>query len=179
MSREKISIYDNFFELGGHSLKATRLASQIQKEFGVRIGLQELFTHVVLADQAVLISASSQTILKSIPVLPLQADYALSSSQQRLWILSQFEEGNLAYNIPGACVFEGAFNASLLELAFQDLIFRHEVLRTVFRENASGEIRQYILSAEELGFSFSYHEVFGLNEADCRCIDCCRFTGCF
>ncbi|TCO17344.1 hypothetical protein EV200_1181, partial [Pedobacter psychrotolerans] len=31
---------------------ATRLAGQIHKEFGVRIGLQELFTHVVLAEQA-------------------------------------------------------------------------------------------------------------------------------
>ena len=37
----------------------------------------------------------------------IQENYVLSSAQQRLWILSQFEESNAAYNIPGVYVFTG------------------------------------------------------------------------
>ncbi|WP_188754153.1 acyl carrier protein, partial [Pedobacter psychrotolerans] len=40
---ERIGIYDNFFDLGGHSLKATRLAGQIHKEFGVKVSAKSIF----------------------------------------------------------------------------------------------------------------------------------------
>src|SRR5262249_12544343 len=56
LGKEKISVKDNFFDLGGHSLKATRLAGQIHKTFGVSIGLKEIFETLILEDQASLIS---------------------------------------------------------------------------------------------------------------------------
>jgi acyl carrier protein len=44
-SEEKLGVKDNFFELGGHSLKATRLMSQIYKEFEVKVELKYLFQY--------------------------------------------------------------------------------------------------------------------------------------
>ncbi|WP_344854081.1 condensation domain-containing protein, partial [Pedobacter jeongneungensis] len=92
-------------------------------------------------------------------ILNIQYDksgYPLSSSQRRLWILSQFEEGNIAYNIPRAYFFEGSFDRSALDYAFKSLLDRHEILRTVFRQDDSGEVRQVVLSSEELGFQIRY-----------------------
>src|ERR1700722_6816203 len=40
-------------------------------------------------------------------VATIQENYAISPSQRRLWILSQFEDGKIAYNMPGCYVFEG------------------------------------------------------------------------
>ncbi|HEY0610456.1 MAG TPA: condensation domain-containing protein, partial [Chitinophaga sp.] len=149
---------DNFFELGGHSLKATRLASQLSKAFDVKIALKDLFSHTVLEDQAKLIAASQKTSFIAIPAVAAQASYALSSSQRRLWVLSQFEEGSVAYNMPGVFEFEGTLDTAALSRSFDTLIERHESLRTVFRETPNGEIRQYVLPASEIGFKISYHD---------------------
>lgn len=46
---EKIGINDDFFELGGSSLKAMRLFSILHKEFGVRIGVKEIFKRPTIA----------------------------------------------------------------------------------------------------------------------------------
>src|SRR5580692_8843482 len=88
----------------------------------------------------------------SIPLSEEMEDYPLSSAQQRLWVLSQFEEGNTAYNMPGVYVFEGVVDKVALVRAFEMLIERHEILRTVFRVDARGEVRQYIQSPTRSGF---------------------------
>ena len=159
LGKEKISTKDNFFEIGGHSLKATRLGSQIHKLFDVRVELKDLFSKVTIEEQAELIDQARKTIFTSIPVIEEQADYALSSSQRRLWVLSQLEETNIAYNIPGAYVFEGTLDRTALNDAFKSLIARHEILRTVFNENAEGKPRQIILASSETNIEF--HDLRG------------------
>lgn len=76
-------------------------------------------------------------------------NYKLSSSQYRLWLLSQFEGGNAAYNMPGVYEITGSLDPVLLERAFNAIISRHEILRTVFRERGDGEVRQVILGAAD------------------------------
>ncbi|WP_342332934.1 amino acid adenylation domain-containing protein [Pedobacter sp. FW305-3-2-15-E-R2A2] len=112
---------------------------------------QDLIEFLLSIDQ----TAFNQTFKVHIPLSDLSSDYELSSSQQRLWVLSQFGEGNSAYNIPGIYRFEGELDMAGLSHAFFALIERHEILRTVFRKNESGDVRQVVLSAEELGFSIT------------------------
>lgn len=90
---------------------------------------------------------------RHIPNVSQQDSYALSAAQKRLWILSQFHDANVGYNIPGAYMFEGNLDIAALEHAFGAVITRHESLRTVFREVKGGLARQYILSPEAAGFS--------------------------
>ena len=40
---EGIGIRDNFFRVGGHSLMATQVVSRIREEYGIEIGLREMF----------------------------------------------------------------------------------------------------------------------------------------
>src|SRR4051812_27240753 len=47
------------------------------------------------------LSALNNYNFSEISVVKEQENYPLSSSQRRLWVLSQFEEGNVAYNMPG------------------------------------------------------------------------------
>jgi NRPS condensation-like uncharacterized protein len=94
-----------------------------------------------------------------IPAIQSHTDYPLSSAQKRLWILSQFEEGSVAYNMPGVYVFEGDLNVEALGFAFDTLIARHEILRTVFRENEYGQARQFVNTAEETAFKIDFRDL--------------------
>jgi len=95
---------------------------------------------------------SDASAVKSIPRVDKQEKYVLSSTQKRLWILSKFEEANVAYNMQGAYEFHGDLNVEALEQSFSVLIERHEILRTAFRVDEKGEPWQWVLSTEELNF---------------------------
>jgi len=153
LGKKGVGVKDDFFEMGGHSLKATRLVSQIHKIFGTKIALRDLFSCTVLEDQALLIMRMGATAFVEISTAgEHEGGYELSSAQRRLWVLSQFEEARGAYNMPGVYVLEGKLHREALEHAFQSLISRHEILRTVFRENEDGQVLQYVLRKEEMSF---------------------------
>jgi amino acid adenylation domain-containing protein len=78
--------------------------------------------------------------------------YQPTPAQKSIWLISQFEEANIAYNMPGAFVFEGELDYDSLSYAFGKIIERYEVLRTVFRENKTGEVRMYINQPGDTGF---------------------------
>jgi len=56
----------------------------------------------------------------------------LSFAQQRLWFLDRLEPGTPVYNIPAALRLTGLLNVPALEQSFNEIIKRHEVLRTTF-----------------------------------------------
>jgi amino acid adenylation domain-containing protein len=56
----------------------------------------------------------------------------LSFAQTRLWFLEQLEPGNVIYNIPTAMRLSGKLNIAALQQTFNEIVRRHEVLRTTF-----------------------------------------------
>jgi hypothetical protein len=56
----------------------------------------------------------------------------VSFAQQRLWFIDQLTPGTPAFNIPAAVRLKGKLNISLLHKAFDEIIQRHETLRTSF-----------------------------------------------
>ena len=143
ISKEEISVKSNFFELGGHSLKVVKLYGIIYKEFEVKIDIEQLFDLPSLESHAVCIGGEAIVDYQEIPQVPLSESYILSSSQRRLWVLSQFDLANIAYNIRMVNEVE-ELDVDALERAFTSLISRHESLRTVFREVDGEDIRQFI-----------------------------------
>ncbi|WP_166924929.1 non-ribosomal peptide synthetase [Flavobacterium poyangense] len=91
---------------------------------------------------------------QAIPKATLMESYPLTSSQNRLWVLSQFEGGSQAYNMSFVTKLTGELNAVYFEKSFKELIERHEILRTVFRtDTETQEVRQVILPVKELDFT--------------------------
>jgi amino acid adenylation domain-containing protein len=131
----------------------------IHKEFEVKVPLKELFTNIVLEQQARLIRQARRSAFSDILPVPVQPDYPLSPSQRRLWVLSLFDDGNMAYNMPGVYVFEGELELTALIYAFNELIKRHEILRTLFKENEQGDVRQYIQSPSATGFKIDQYDL--------------------
>ena len=95
-----------------------------------------------------------------IPVTGYREDgYPASSVQQRMWMLGQIEGGGIAYNMPVSYVLEGNFDIEALRISFAALIERHETLRTVFRADDEGKMRQFVRPPEESGFSLVYSDM--------------------
>lgn len=136
LGNQQISIHDNFFELGGHSLLATQVMSRLHKAFQIDIPLRYLFESPTIAGLAEHIETATRSG-SELTVVPLESvsrdqDLPLSFSQQRLWLLDQLEPNNSLYNIPAAVRLTGLLNITALEQSFNELIKRHEVLRTRF-----------------------------------------------
>jgi non-ribosomal peptide synthetase component F len=70
----------------------------------------------------------------SLPLQPVSRDGALplSFAQQQLWFLDQLEPHNSAYNIREAFRLTGPLNVPALEQSFNEIVRRHESLRTSF-----------------------------------------------
>lgn len=82
---------------------------------------------------------------KKIPLATKKEIYSMTSSQIRFWILCQMDEVNSAYNLPLILKLEGNLDANILQLAYNELVERHEVLRTHFVVQENGIIAQKIL----------------------------------
>ena len=59
--------------------------------------------------------------------------FPLSFAQQRLWFLDQLEPGKSFYNIPLALRLQGTLDTAALEQSLNEVMRRHEILRTSFR----------------------------------------------
>jgi amino acid adenylation domain-containing protein len=63
---------------------------------------------------------------------PQDGPMPLSFSQQRLWFLSQLDPTSPLYNVPEAVELKGPLNVAALEQSLNEIIRRHDALRTVF-----------------------------------------------
>ncbi len=78
--------------------------------------------------------ANVTTTATSIGSAPISRDGALplSFAQQRLWFLDQLVPNNAFYNVPAAVRLTGLLNLAALEQTFNEIVLRHEALRTTF-----------------------------------------------
>ena len=98
--------------------------------------MRELFARPTVAELAQNIGQLQQQDLELVspPILPRaeDAELPLSYAQQRLWFLDQLEPNSAIYNIPIALRLVGTLNRVALEQSLQEIIHRHEALRTNF-----------------------------------------------
>ncbi|ASN39483.1 non-ribosomal peptide synthetase [Arthrobacter sp. 7749] len=137
---------DDFFELGGHSLLATRMVAVLRSMHGAAPTLRTVFEFPTVAGIAQSLgapTAESHPLRRHLRPTPLPLSYA----QRRLWFLNRFDTASGAYNIPIVLRLSGQLDVAALALAINDVVARHESLRTVFPVDA-GEPAQLILDAD-------------------------------
>jgi amino acid adenylation domain-containing protein len=131
----RVGVHDNFFEIGGHSLLATQVISRVRAAFKVELSLRAIFTSPTVAGLAESIVEQLRAGVEMLPPLqrtPRDGAIPASFAQERLWFLAQLNRDNRAYNMPGALRLRGPLNAAVLQRAVQQIVGRHEALRTRF-----------------------------------------------
>ena len=92
---------------------------------------------------------AGQAEYERIPQVERTGPLPLSFSQQRLWFLNEFQPGTAEYNSALGLHLLGALDISALTAALQELLARHESLRTTFDE-VDGNAVQVVRPAREL-----------------------------
>jgi amino acid adenylation domain-containing protein len=147
---DRVGIHDNFFEIGGHSLLATQVVSRVRSVFRAEIGVRSIFEQPTVEGVARRIEEVMNVGEKTEMPPFVRASkkgqkgerLPLSFAQQRLWFIDQLEPAG-AYNCPGAVMMTGKLNLEALERGINEIVRRHEVLRTRF-EAEDGEPAQII-----------------------------------
>ncbi|MCG8619438.1 MAG: condensation domain-containing protein, partial [Desulfobacterales bacterium] len=146
LKTEDVSIHDDFFMMGGHSLLATVVISRTQKTFNTQIPVTGLFAHPTIAEFGVYLEDVMKTdapVHSFIRRVDRGKPLALSFGQQRLWFLDKLEgKAAASYNVPLAFSVSGPVDIPALNRAVNEIVRRHEVLRTVFKdpsENKAGK----------------------------------------
>ncbi len=151
---ERVGIYDDFFDLGGHSLLATQVVSRIRETFQVEMPLRHLFETRTVAGlaESLDLSRRDDKSLQLAPIRPVlrDGDLPLSFAQQRLWFIDQLDPGNPVYNFPVAVRLKGSLNLSALAQSLNEIVRRHEALRTTF-STVDGQPIQVIASRLTIG----------------------------
>ncbi len=132
----EMSVHDNFFRLGGHSLLATQVVSRVRKAADVEIPLRYMFEWPTIAELASKIEearASKADVLPPIQRASRDQSIPLSYAQRRLWFLNQLDPDSPLYNVPLTIRLSGALHVDALRRALNEIIRRHEALRTSYQ----------------------------------------------
>jgi amino acid adenylation domain-containing protein len=161
----RIGRHHNFFDLGGHSLLVTQVAARVRSVFDVELPMTVFFqsptiaglAHAVAQGRAAQSGARGQLLPEgdddgaaSRNKIARREDDAsavpLSFAQQRLWFIDQLETGSPLYNIPAAVRLRGPLRIEILERALNEIVRRHESLRTVYADTGGSPVQRILPS---------------------------------
>jgi amino acid adenylation domain-containing protein len=130
----QVGVRDGFFEIGGHSLLATQVISRVREVFQVELPLRAIFEAPTIENLAAAIERARFSTVPAPPPLakvPRTAPPPLSFAQQRLWFLDRLGTGG-AYHVTLPLSLKGRLDIAALERAINEIVRRHESLRTTF-----------------------------------------------
>ncbi|ONI75170.1 hypothetical protein ALI144C_41230 [Actinosynnema sp. ALI-1.44] len=135
LGRDRVGLDDDFFALGGHSLLAGRLAAALNTN------LRDVFTARTPAALAEMSLADTRPPLAK---RRTEADVPLSPSQSRFSFADQLAGPSPVHNVPFVLRFPGELDESVLAQAIEDVVARHESLRTLL-EHKDARGRQIVV----------------------------------
>jgi amino acid adenylation domain-containing protein len=141
-----VGVHDNFFELGGHSLLATQMFSRLRSLFHVEPPLRAVFETPTIAGLAQWLAEQqprepSKLVVPLITPVPREGLLPLSFAQERMWFLYQLAPESSAYNIPVSVRLVGPLDKEALAHSLNELVRRHESLRTTFHHAESRPVQ--------------------------------------
>ncbi|GGK73121.1 non-ribosomal peptide synthetase [Mangrovihabitans endophyticus] len=155
----RIGIDDNVLDLGGHSLLAARIAARARAALGAAVSVRQVLEAPTVAELAVLCTgpASGRELTPLIATSPADRVPA-SFAQHRWWFLERIDGATATYNIPVALRLTGPLQPEALAAALDDVVTRHDTLRTVFTSE-DGDLFQVVLPPRQDGTALRLAEV--------------------
>lgn len=149
LERDGIGADEDFFAAGGHSLLATRLAARLTDDLDRAVAVRDIFEHPSIAALARILDDAPADSASARPERGERPDLVPASlNQRRLWFLNRLEPDSAAYAVPVILELEGDLDTAALRAALDDLLARHEPLRTLLPA-VDGEPIQHILPAAD------------------------------
>lgn len=144
LGRNDIKPEDDFFVVGGHSLMAIQMIAEIRRQTGTEITVKALFeqpTAAALArrirDSRVLADASySDPIIHPIP---RQGNLPLTFHQADVWKFENDMPGTSRYTGVISLLLKGNLVQPGVEFGINQILARHEVLRTTYHAGENGQ----------------------------------------
>ena len=140
---DRAGLDDDFFALGGNSLIATQLVSRLGQALDAQIPVRSVFAASTVAGLAAhiapLVGGGAR---RELTVRERPDRLPLSIAQERMWTINRIDPGSSAYNIPVAVRLTGALDIASLRGAFDDVLGRHEILRTAYPDSVDGPVQQ-------------------------------------
>ena len=133
---EHISVTDNFFDLGGHSLLAGQVMARIARALGVSLPIKTVFEAPTIeglarrVDQAM--TTKPHKPAASPPRSAAGGPPAPSIGQDQMLQIERNLPGLPQFNLPFAFRLQGPLDSAALARAIDDVVRRHEALRTAF-----------------------------------------------
>jgi acyl carrier protein len=139
---ELVGREDDFFTLGGDSLLAAVIAAKIHDSLGVSLDLAAFTTHANVGLMADRVDGDLAKISEAAGGMPslLPASGAgpapLSFVQERTWNICQVQP--CGYTNVAADVISGPLDVEVLRACVNEIVRRHDILRTSFRKTEPG-----------------------------------------
>jgi acyl-CoA synthetase (AMP-forming)/AMP-acid ligase II len=166
LQAERVGIHDDFFALGGDSLLVTAVLAHIYDAINVEIDASRFFEAPTIAETARYIETSLQDEKKggvsSITPVPRKGPLQSSVPQERLWQLQRLLHSRPFFNVFCPLQLTSRVDAAILEQSINEIVQRHEILRTTFAE-INGRCMQVI--APTLNVRLTVDDLHALREA--------------
>jgi amino acid adenylation domain-containing protein len=174
---ERVGLHDNFLQLGGHSLLATQIISHINEELSIDLPSYCLFeapTVAQLAERVEDMLKSSRPSRFAIEPVDRHLNIPLSFPQQQLWLLNKLIPDLPVYHEPFTIRLGGPIDIIALEKTINELLHRHESLRTTFITDGEGKPIQIISSP--CSFTLQVMDLREFSEKSEREAECWRLA---
>ncbi|HET6974228.1 MAG TPA: amino acid adenylation domain-containing protein, partial [Pyrinomonadaceae bacterium] len=162
---ERVGVCDNYFALGGDSIRSVNVLS-LARERGLNFTLQQLFQHQTIRELAQAATSETVSATRTTPFsLLTEADrlklpenvidaYPLSRLQSGMLYHFEATSGVSVYHNINSYHLKAQLNEAVFVQAVQQIVARHDVLRTSFDFSSYSEALQLVHKEAELPVEF-------------------------
>jgi len=133
---ENIGIHDDFFALGGHSLLAIKVLARSNEKFSTTLSLRSFFEYPTIERMASFIDEAPAgrlgTATGRIQPRSSVENPPLSFLQEEIWVYERIEPGTTVHTVSQGFCLKGALDIDVLNRSINEIIRRHDVLRTSY-----------------------------------------------
>lgn len=164
----QVGTHVSLYELGASSLTATLLAGRIEHVLGLRCPVAQLLATPTIAQVAAYLDSAekrSAVLAEGVRAACKQPLYPVSTQQHRVYIEQMKDDRATHYHLPMVVPLPGTPDVTKLRGALQELVQRHEILRTDFQQQGASTWQRI---HEHVPVELNLHDYIGTAEAFLR-----------